>query len=48
LATAQRFVDEGSSVIITGRRGGELDAAVSLTSFTTGAAVPVDGGYNRI
>lgn len=28
LATAQRFVDEGASVYITGRRGAELDAAV--------------------
>jgi hypothetical protein len=31
LATAQRFVDEGATVLIT-----------------TGAAVPVDGGYNQI
>jgi NAD(P)-dependent dehydrogenase (short-subunit alcohol dehydrogenase family) len=28
LATAQRFVDEGASVFITGRRQAELDAAV--------------------
>jgi NAD(P)-dependent dehydrogenase (short-subunit alcohol dehydrogenase family) len=28
LATAQRFVDEGAYVFITGRRQGELDAAV--------------------
>jgi NAD(P)-dependent dehydrogenase (short-subunit alcohol dehydrogenase family) len=28
LATAQRFVSEGASVFITGRRQGELDAAV--------------------
>ena len=28
LATAQRFVDEGASVFITGRRQSELDAAV--------------------
>jgi NAD(P)-dependent dehydrogenase (short-subunit alcohol dehydrogenase family) len=28
LATAQRFVDEGAHVFITGRRQGELDAAV--------------------
>ena len=28
LATAKRFVDEGASVFITGRRKGELDAAV--------------------
>jgi NAD(P)-dependent dehydrogenase (short-subunit alcohol dehydrogenase family) len=29
LATAQRFVDEGATVIITGRRRAELDAAVA-------------------
>ena len=28
LATAQRFVEEGAHVFITGRRQGELDAAV--------------------
>ena len=28
LATAQRFVEEGAYVFITGRRQGELDAAV--------------------
>lgn len=28
LATAERFVDEGADVIITGRRQGELDSAV--------------------
>jgi NAD(P)-dependent dehydrogenase (short-subunit alcohol dehydrogenase family) len=28
LATAQRFIDEGAYVFITGRRQGELDAAV--------------------
>lgn len=28
LATAQRFVDEGADVFITGRRKSELDAAV--------------------
>jgi len=28
LATAQRFVDEGANVYITGRRQSELDAAV--------------------
>ena len=28
LATAQRFVDEGAYVFITGRRQGELDAAI--------------------
>jgi NAD(P)-dependent dehydrogenase (short-subunit alcohol dehydrogenase family) len=30
LATAQRFVDEGAYVFITGRRQSELDAAVKL------------------
>ena len=30
LATAQRFVDEGAYVFITGRRQSELDAAVEL------------------
>jgi NAD(P)-dependent dehydrogenase (short-subunit alcohol dehydrogenase family) len=30
LATAQRFVAEGAYVFITGRRQGELDAAVKL------------------
>ena len=30
LATAQRFVEEGAHVFITGRRQGELDAAVRL------------------
>uniref|UniRef100_Q01S61 Short-chain dehydrogenase/reductase SDR n=1 Tax=Solibacter usitatus (strain Ellin6076) TaxID=234267 RepID=Q01S61_SOLUE len=29
LATAKRFIDEGAHVFITGRRQGELDAAVS-------------------
>jgi NAD(P)-dependent dehydrogenase (short-subunit alcohol dehydrogenase family) len=29
LATAQRFVEEGAYVFITGRRQGELDAAVN-------------------
>src|SRR6516225_9337149 len=29
LATAQRFVDEGATVIITGRRRAELDAAIA-------------------
>jgi NAD(P)-dependent dehydrogenase (short-subunit alcohol dehydrogenase family) len=29
LATAQRFVDEGAFVFITGRRQNELDAAVN-------------------
>ncbi len=29
LATAQRFVEEGAHVFITGRRQGELDAAVN-------------------
>ena len=29
LATAQRFIDEGATVIITGRRRAELDAAVA-------------------
>ena len=29
LATAQRFVDEGATVIITGRRRNELDAAIA-------------------
>jgi len=28
-ATAQRFVEEGACVFITGRRQGELDAAVN-------------------
>jgi NAD(P)-dependent dehydrogenase (short-subunit alcohol dehydrogenase family) len=28
LATAQRFIDEGAYVFITGRRQGKLDAAV--------------------
>jgi NAD(P)-dependent dehydrogenase (short-subunit alcohol dehydrogenase family) len=95
LATAQRFIDEGATVIVTGRRRTELDAAAAqrgphahavmgdvtvaadlerlyeaaalgrlattdevanavvflasgLSSFTTGAALPVDGGYNQI
>ena len=77
LATAQRFIDEGATVIVTGRRRAELDAeqfktqrsqgiplgrlattdevanaalflASGLSSFTTGAALPVDGGYNQI
>ena len=30
LATAQRFVDEGASVFITGRRQTELDKAKAL------------------
>ena len=30
LATAQRFVDEGASVYIVGRRQGELDKAKAL------------------
>ena len=29
LATAQRFIDEGATVIITGRRRAELDAATA-------------------
>ncbi len=33
LATAQRFVDEGATVIITGRRRAELDAASGATRF---------------
>ena len=33
LATAQRFVAEGAYVFITGRRQGELDAAMVATGM---------------
>ena len=35
LATAQRFVDEGAYVFITGRRQSELNAAVKQIGKTT-------------
>ena len=33
LATAQRFIDEGATVIITGRRRAELDCRSCATRF---------------
>ena len=41
LATAQRFIDEGATVIITGRRRAELDSAASQLG-SQAHAVPGD------
>jgi hypothetical protein len=50
LATAKRFVAEGASVYITGRRKPELDAAVQQTaSYITGCKFgSFMGGIRRI
>ncbi len=37
LATAKRFASEGAHVIVTGRRQGELEAAVSVTLPASGS-----------
>ena len=47
LATAQRFVDEGAYVFITGRRKSELDAAVdqigrNVTGVQSDVSKPAD------
>ena len=42
LATAQRFVEEGAYVFITGRRQGELDAAVNQIGKNTLTGVQGD------
>jgi NADP-dependent 3-hydroxy acid dehydrogenase YdfG len=41
LATAQRFVDEGAYVFITGRSQSELDAAVKQIGKKTTTTLPV-------
>ena len=45
LATAQRFVDEGAYVYITGRRADELDRAVSMLN---GQAAGVQGDVSNL
>jgi NAD(P)-dependent dehydrogenase (short-subunit alcohol dehydrogenase family) len=45
LATARRFVDEGATVFITGRRKAELDAAVTLLGP---AAIGVQGDVANV
>jgi NADP-dependent 3-hydroxy acid dehydrogenase YdfG len=49
LATAKRFVEEGAHVFITGRRQGEIDAAVRrIGKSITGIELFVDGGMAQI
>ena len=57
LATARRLVDDGAYVFITGRRKGELDAAVATivsflasedSSYISGVELFVDGGLAQV
>jgi NAD(P)-dependent dehydrogenase (short-subunit alcohol dehydrogenase family) len=49
LATAKRFVDEGAYVFITGRRQGELDAAVKeIGSGVTGSVTAIQGDVAKL
>jgi NAD(P)-dependent dehydrogenase (short-subunit alcohol dehydrogenase family) len=51
LATAQRFVDEGASVYIVGRRQGELDKAKALIGdglSTVAADVTISADLDRV
>ena len=43
LATAQRFVDEGANVFISGRRQSELDVAVKQIGKNNNNATGVQG-----
>ncbi len=43
LATAHRFIDEGATVFITGRRPADLEAAVATLGS---AALPVQGDFS--
>jgi NAD(P)-dependent dehydrogenase (short-subunit alcohol dehydrogenase family) len=48
LATAQRFVDEGAYVFITGRRQSELDAAVKQISKNNNNVTGVQGDVSNL
>jgi NAD(P)-dependent dehydrogenase (short-subunit alcohol dehydrogenase family) len=48
LATAQRFVSEGAYVFITGRRQGELDAAVKQIGENNNNVTGVQGDVSNI
>ena len=52
-AAARRFIEEGTSVFIFGRRQAALDAAVAFpaspdSSFMTASGVAVDGGLAQL
>ncbi|MGA7899141.1 MAG: SDR family NAD(P)-dependent oxidoreductase [Nitrososphaeraceae archaeon] len=47
LATAQRFVDEGAYVFITGRRQSELDAAVKQIGKNNNNVTGVQGDVSN-
>jgi NAD(P)-dependent dehydrogenase (short-subunit alcohol dehydrogenase family) len=44
LATARRFLEEGSRVVLTGLDPREVDSALAGASFIHGAALVIDGG----
>ena len=48
LATAQRFVDEGAYVFITGRRQSELDAAVKQIGKNNNNVTGVQGDVSNL
>jgi NAD(P)-dependent dehydrogenase (short-subunit alcohol dehydrogenase family) len=50
LATAKLFINEGARVIVTGRTSATIKTAQAEidATYTTGAEIPVDGGWSQL